>query len=141
MRLEELPAGEIAVLGLAKSGTAVAKLLAADGRKVYASDSGDSPTARSNAESLSNIGVDASAGGHNLARIAAASLVVVSPGIPPDAAPLVAARNGDVPIVSEVEIALRFLDSSRIIAVTGTNGKTTTTALIGHILRGLGLDA
>jgi UDP-N-acetylmuramoylalanine--D-glutamate ligase len=141
MRLEELPAGEIAVLGLAKSGTAVARLLAADGRKVYASDSSDSPTARNNAESLAGVAVDASAGGHDLARIAAASLVVVSPGVPPDAPPLVAANAAGVQVVSEVEIALRFLESSRVIAVTGTNGKTTTTALIGHILRGLGLDA
>jgi UDP-N-acetylmuramoylalanine--D-glutamate ligase len=141
MILEELPAGEIAVLGLAKSGTAVARLLAADGRRVYASDSSDSASARSNAESLATLGVDASAAGHDLARIAAASLVVVSPGIPPDAPPVAAARKSDVPIVSEVEIALRFLESSRIIAVTGTNGKTTTTALVGHILRGLGLDA
>ena len=141
MILEELPAGEIAVLGLAKSGTAVSRLLLVDGRKIYASDSSDSATARTNAESLARIGVDASPGGHDLARVARASLVVASPGIPPDAPPLVAARATGVPVVSEVEIALRFLESSRIIAVTGTNGKTTTTALVGHILRGLGLDA
>ncbi len=141
MRREELPTGEIAVLGLAKSGTAVARLLLADGRKVYASDSGQSPTANANAETLQRAGADAMAGGHDLERIVRASLVVVSPGVPPDAPPLAAARDAGVRVVSEIEIALRFLTSSRIIAVTGTNGKTTTTALIGHILRGLGLDA
>lgn len=141
MTSEDLPGGEIAVLGLAKSGTGAARLLLADGRKVYASDSGDSPTATSNAESLRTAGADVTTGGHDLDRIARASLVVASPGIPPDSPALAAARGAGVRVVSEIEIALRFLGSTRIIAVTGTNGKTTTTALIGHLLRGLGLDA
>ena len=141
MKREDLPGGEIAVLGLAKSGTGVARLLLADGRKVYASDSADSPTATANGETLRNAGADVTTGGHDLDRIARASLVVASPGIPPDAPALAAARSAGVRVVSEIEIALRFLGSSRIIAVTGTNGKTTTTALIGHLLRGLGLDA
>ena len=141
MKPEDLPGGEIAVLGLAKSGTGVARLLLADGRKVYASDSGDSPTTTANAETLRAAGADVATGGHDLDRIARAALVVASPGIPPDSPALSAARSGGVRVVSEIEIALRFLGSSRIIAVTGTNGKTTTTALVGHLLRGLGLDA
>ena len=141
MKREDLPGGEIAVLGLAKSGTAVTQLLLSDGRKVYASDSAQSPTATENAHKLRVLGAEVTAGGHDLVRIARASLVVASPGIPPDAPALVAARDARVRVVSEIEIALRFLGSSRIIAVTGTNGKTTTTALTGHILRGLGLDA
>jgi UDP-N-acetylmuramoylalanine--D-glutamate ligase len=141
MKLEDLPGGEIAVLGLAKSGTAVTQLLLDDGRKVYASDSAQSPTATENAEKLRAQGADVTAGGHDLDRIARASLVVASPGIPPEAPALVAARGAGVRIVSEIEIGLRFLRSTRIIAVTGTNGKTTTTALVGHLLRGLGFDA
>ena len=141
MRREELPAGEIAVLGLARSGIAVSQLLIANGRKVYASDSAQSPTATENAEKLRGLGAPVTVGGHDLERIRGASLVVASPGIPPDAPALVAARNAGVRVVSEIEIALKFLGSSRIIAITGTNGKTTTTALVGHILRGLGLDA
>ena len=141
MKSEDLPGGEIAVLGLAKSGTGAARLLLADGRKVYASDSGDSPTATSNAETLRTAGADVTTGRHDLDRIARASLVVASPGIPPDSPALAAARGAGVRVVSEIEIALLFLGSTRIIAVTGTNGKTTTTALIGHLLRGLGLDA
>ena len=141
MRREELPDGEIAVLGLAKSGMAVARLLLADGRAVYASDSAASPATLENAETLKAFGAEATAGSHDLDRIARASLVVASPGIPPEAPPLKAARSAGVRVVGEIEIALRFLESSRVIAVTGTNGKTTTTALVGHILRGMGLDA
>jgi UDP-N-acetylmuramoylalanine--D-glutamate ligase len=141
MKLQDLPGGEIAVLGLAKSGTAVTQLLIDDGRKVYASDSAQSPTATENAHKLRAIGAEVTVGGHDLDRIARSSLVVASPGIPPEAPALVAAREAGVRVVSEIEIGLRFLGSTRIIAVTGTNGKTPTTALIGHLLRGLGLDA
>ena len=141
MKPEELPAGEIAVLGLAKSGTAVARLLLNDGRKVYVSDAASSDATTENAASLGALGADAVAGSHDLARIARAALVVASPGIPPNAPPLSVARDAGVRIVSEIEIALRYLRSSRVVAVTGTNGKTTTTALVGHILRGLGVDA
>jgi UDP-N-acetylmuramoylalanine--D-glutamate ligase len=135
------PDGEIAVLGLGKSGTAATRLLLAEGRRVYASDSGASSAAAENAEKLKALGADAVSGSHDLDRIANASLVVVSPGIPPEAPPLRAAQAAGVPVISEIEFALRYLQSAKIIAVTGTNGKTTTTALIGHILRGLGVNA
>ncbi|HYN83560.1 MAG TPA: UDP-N-acetylmuramoyl-L-alanine--D-glutamate ligase [Gemmatimonadaceae bacterium] len=141
MTEEAPPGGEIAVLGLGKSGTAVTRLLLSEGRRVYASDSGASSAASENAEKLKALGADAVSGLHDLERIASASLVVVSPGIPPEAPPLRAASDARVPIVSEIEIALRHLTSAKIVAVTGTNGKTTTTALVGHILRGLGVDA
>jgi UDP-N-acetylmuramoylalanine--D-glutamate ligase len=112
---------EVAVLGLGASGRAAVALLERDGRQVYASDSAH--------------------GGHDLARIARAELVVTSPGIPPTAPPLAAALAARVPVISEIELALRAMPGLKYIAVTGTNGKTTTTALIGHLLRGLGLDA
>jgi UDP-N-acetylmuramoylalanine--D-glutamate ligase len=113
--------GEVAVLGLGASGKAAVALLERDGRQVYASDSGQ--------------------GGHDLARIARAELVVASPGIPPTAPPLAAALSARVPVISEIELGLRAMPGLKYIAVTGTNGKTTTTALIGHLLRGLGFDA
>lgn len=133
--------GEIAVLGLGRSGVAVSTLLRRDDYRVYASDAGSSPAVAEAAARLSALGVDAEAGAHDLARIARAALVVVSPGVPPAAAPLVAARANGVPVVGEMEIALGAMPSLRYIAITGTNGKTTTTALVGHILRALGTDA
>lgn len=127
--------GEIAVLGLARSGRSVALLLAKRGHKVYASDS--SLALAATVAELTAAGVAAEAGGHDLARIGKAALVVVSPGIPPAAPPLVSARGRGVTIISEIEVALRSLERARLIAVTGTNGKSTTTAMIGGILEEL----
>ena len=114
-----LSRGEIAVVGLGRSGTAVAKLLLREGATVYASDE--------------------KAGGHDIERIGRAVLVVASPGIPLNAPVLAVARAHGVPIVSEVAVAIAFLPHTRLIAVTGTNGKTTVTALIDHLLRSLGV--
>ncbi len=141
MTSQAVPGGEIAVLGLAKSGTAVARLLLRNRFRIYASDGGTSPALVETGAALRALGARVDIGGHDLARIARASTVVVSPGIDPSAAPVAAARASRIPLVSEVEIALRFMPRSRVIAVTGTNGKTTTTALIGHLLRGIGASA
>jgi len=135
------PRGEIAVIGLGRSGRAVARLLARDGHRVYASDSAVDGHGMPMADDPRALGVEVQFGGHDLARVARAALVVVSPGVPPTAAPVVAARAAGARVVSEVEIALRHMPHLRYIAVTGTNGKTTTTALIGELLRGLGLEA
>jgi len=140
MRTEWLD-GEVAVVGLARSGRAAARLLARVGRRVYASDAGSSPELEKTAEALRRDGVDIQLGGHDLERIARAALVVASPGVPPNAPPFVAARNAGVDIVSEIEIGLRFLPELNYIAITGTNGKTTTTALAGHLLKSLGRRA
>lgn len=133
--------GEIAVIGLGASGRAAATLLARDGRAIYASDGGAGGSIQEVATALTALGVSVDVGGHDLARIAGCSLVVVSPGVPPSAAPIEAARTAGVPVVSEVEVALARLPGVRYIAVTGTNGKTTTTALVAHLLRALGRRA
>ncbi|MDE3152682.1 MAG: UDP-N-acetylmuramoyl-L-alanine--D-glutamate ligase [Gemmatimonadota bacterium] len=133
--------GEIAVIGLARSGVSVGTLLARTGAEVYASDAGSGATLARAAEALRADGASVDVGRHDLERIARASLVVTSPGVPPDAPPLATARAEGIPIVSEVEIGLRFLPALRYVAITGTNGKTTTTALTAHLLRALGLRA
>jgi UDP-N-acetylmuramoylalanine--D-glutamate ligase len=117
-------------------------LLAREGARVYASDAQPSLIAGDAVEQLRAIpGVDVQLGGHDLDRIRAATGVVVSPGVPPDAPPLAAARAAGVPVVSELDLGFRALPGVRCIAVTGTNGKTTTTALIAHLLRVAGLHA
>lgn len=142
---EALPAdwtrGEISVLGLARSGRAAAELLRRAGGHVYASDAGTGDAVDIAERALAPIGVDVQRGGHDLARIAKSALVVASPGIPPEAPPLAAARDARVPIVAELEVALHFLPHERYIAITGTNGKTTTTAITHRVLEGLGYDA
>jgi UDP-N-acetylmuramoylalanine--D-glutamate ligase len=142
---EALPAawtrGEISVLGLARSGRAAAELLRRAGADVYASDAASGDAVMHAASALEKIGVVVQQGGHDLARIARSALVVASPGIPPDAPPLAAARRAGVPIVGELEVALHFLPHQRYVAITGTNGKTTTTAITHKLLEGLGYDA
>jgi UDP-N-acetylmuramoylalanine--D-glutamate ligase len=142
---EALPAawtrGEISVVGLARSGRAVAELLRRAGADVYASDAGSGHAVLRAALALEPLGVEVQHGQHDLARIARSALVVASPGVPPDAPPLCAARDAGVAIVGELEVALQFLPHERYVAVTGTNGKTTTTALAHRLLEGLGYDA
>ncbi len=136
--------GVVAVVGLGKSGVAATRLLAREGVRVYASDASDHPYGGDDLATLRSLsGVTLDVGRHDLQRIAAAAAVIVSPGVPPDAPPLAAARQAHVPVLSEIDLGFRALEHSgtRCIAVTGTNGKTTTTALVAHLLRAGGLTA
>ncbi|HEX5072656.1 MAG TPA: UDP-N-acetylmuramoyl-L-alanine--D-glutamate ligase [Gemmatimonadaceae bacterium] len=133
--------GEIAVIGLGKSGTAVSTLLAREGARVYASDSGGGSGVDTSGAVLRPLGVAVDTGRHDLERIGKATLVVASPGVPPTAPPLQRARDAGLPIIGEIEVALHAIPGLRYIAITGTNGKSTVTALTAHLLRGLGLDA
>ena len=133
--------GEIAVIGLGKSGTAVSTLLAREGARVYASDAGSGSGVETSASLLRPLGVAVDVGSHDVERIARATLVVASPGVPPSAPALQRAREAGLPIIGEIEVALHAIPALRYIAITGTNGKSTVTALTAHLLRGLGLDA
>jgi UDP-N-acetylmuramoylalanine--D-glutamate ligase len=134
-------AGEtIGVLGLARSGLAAARLALSRGARVYASDAGSSDAVRAAAETVRALGGEAETGGHDLAKLAACTRIVLSPGIPPTAAVLGEEAIRHVPVVPEIELAFEQLEAP-VIAITGTNGKTTVTALIEHLLRADGIDA
>jgi UDP-N-acetylmuramoylalanine--D-glutamate ligase len=140
------PGGFVAIIGLGKSGVAAARLLAREGVRVYASDASNHPYAGAAADALKSIPqVDVEIGRHDLNKIRQAAGVVVSPGVPPDAPVLTAARHAGVEIVSELDLGFRALAAlqpgTRSIAITGTNGKTTTTALVAHLLSAAGLRA
>jgi UDP-N-acetylmuramoylalanine--D-glutamate ligase len=136
-----MAAPETAVIGLGRSGSAVVRLLRRSGQAVYASDAGRSPALEQAAAELAALGAAVDLGGHDLARIGRAVLCVVSPGVPPEAPPLVAARLAGVPVRAEADLGLEALEGVPYVAVTGTNGKTTTTALVGHLMVSAGLNA
>jgi UDP-N-acetylmuramoylalanine--D-glutamate ligase len=132
---------EVAVVGLGKSGVAATLLLRDHGLPVYASDTGSGGTYEAWAEALGSAGAEVQLGGHDLERIARAAAVVVAPGVPPEVPPLEAARRAGVPIYAEVDIGFLGLRGARCIGITGTNGKTTTTSMIAHVLASAGLRA
>ena len=131
-----LPDGPFVVVGLARSGLAVAAALRATGAEVRACDAGPVPDeARTRLEAL---GIAVRAPDPGLDLLPGARTLVKSPGVPQAAAVVGAARGRGMTVVGEIEIAWRMLPNE-MIAVTGSNGKTTTTELIGHIHREAGL--
>ncbi len=130
----------IGVLGLARSGRAAAELALARGVSVYAADAADTEELRLGASALGRLGAEVELGRFDVDKLLGVDAVVVSPGIPPKAPPFNDPRMAGIKRISEIEFASRFL-TARIIAITGTNGKTTTTALVGHLLQTGGINA
>ena len=128
-------------MGLGRTGAAIGKWLIDQGVRVYASDADDRTELTGVADILRSKSAAVDIGSHDLARIRSAAAVIVSPGVPPQAPPLVAARQAGVRIIAELDIAARALTDTRVVVVTGTNGKTTTTALVAHVLRTAGVKA
>ena len=127
----------LAVLGAGESGVGAAILGMAKGMEVIVSDSGTiSPKYR---EVLTLRGIPFEEGGHSEERILASDIVVKSPGIPPPAPMVRKILEAGIPVVSEIEFAGYFTDA-KMICITGSNGKTTTTLLTYHILQEAGLD-
>ncbi len=129
----------IAILGLGASGRAAARLALRHGAQVRVSDDADAPSLRARAMELEALGARVRLGGHDAARIRASELVVASPGIPPGAPVLAGLGRAGERWISEPEFAFRFFRSS-LIAVTGTNGKTTTSALAADMLEAAGMS-
>jgi len=133
----ELIDKKILVVGLARTGAATARLLAERGARVTVSDNRVRGALADFLAMLSDLEITYEFGGHGDETFTSADLIVVSPGVPMNIAPLELARKRNVPVISEIELAYAFLDAP-IAAITGTNGKTTTTSLTGAIFRSCG---
>jgi UDP-N-acetylmuramoylalanine--D-glutamate ligase len=124
----------VTVVGAARSGIAAAELLARRGARVTLSDRA---AEIADADRLRALGVVLELGGHVADTFTTADLVVLSPGVPPELPVLQSARDRGIPVIAEIELAWRWLQG-RVIAITGTKGKSTTTALTGRMLEAAG---
>ena len=126
------------VVGLGKSGVASALFMKAHGARVTVSDTKSGDELRNEIPVLLDHGITVETGGHGERTFRGQDLIVVSPGVPVDAPPLVQARSLGETVIGEVELAAQFLPGP-IVAITGSNGKTTTTTLTGEIMTASGL--
>ena len=133
----ELVGKRVLVVGLARTGIATALFCAARGARVTATEEQEESRIAEAAAKLRAAGVTLELGGHRRETFLAQDLIIPSPGVPSELSHLMAARGEDIPVWSEIELAWRFL-RGKLVAVTGSNGKTTTTSLIGHILESAG---
>jgi UDP-N-acetylmuramoylalanine--D-glutamate ligase len=127
----------VVVMGAARSGIAAAELLARRGASVVLSETRES---FEGADRLRAAGVTLELGGHTAGTLAAADLIVTSPGVPPDQPVFAAAKARGIESIGELELAWRWT-KGRVIAITGTKGKSTTTTLIGRMLSAAGRTA
>jgi UDP-N-acetylmuramoylalanine--D-glutamate ligase len=129
----ELNGKRVLVVGLGKSGVASALFLKAYGARVTVSDTKSGDDLRNEIPVLLDHGITVETGGHGERTFQGQDLIVVSPGVPIDAPPLAQARSLGESVIGEIELAAQFLPGP-IIAITGSNGKTTTTTLTGEIM-------
>jgi UDP-N-acetylmuramoylalanine--D-glutamate ligase len=135
----ELKGKKVLVVGLGKSGLAAALFLRRHGAQVTVSDVRSAEALAKDIPALLDEGIMVEAGGHGLLTFRRQDLIVVSPGVPLDTPELTQARNFGRPIIGELELAARFL-RGKTLAITGSNGKTTTTTLVGEILEAAGFN-
>ena len=140
--MTEFPYGKkVAVLGLGKSGFESAVFLLQKGFRIFASEKSNSPEMQAKASALRKLGAQVETGKHSDVQILSSDWVIISPGIPPSAPIYRALRAANVPAVSEIEAAFLFSPAARVIAVTGTSGKTTVTTLIARVVEAAGRRA
>lgn len=130
----------VLVVGLGKSGVASALFLKKHGATVSVSDTKSGDELRNEIPVLLDNGITVETGGHGERMFKGQDLIVVSPGVPVDAPPLVQARSLGETVIGEIELAAQFLPGP-IVAITGSNGKTTTTTLVGQIMTAGGFSA
>lgn len=129
----ELKNKRVLVVGLGRSGAASAVFLQEHGAKVIVSDSKSEAQLQGDVPALLDRGISIETGHHGERTFRDQDLIVVSPGVPSDQPQLQHARTMGIPVIGEVELAFRFLQG-KVLAITGSNGKTTTTSLVGEIL-------
>jgi UDP-N-acetylmuramoylalanine--D-glutamate ligase len=134
----ELKNKRVLVVGLGKSGLAAALFLRDRGARVTVSDTRSAAALGDQIPALLEAGIMVEAGGHGLLTFRRQDLIVVSPGVPLDTPEVKNAQQLGLTVIGELELASRFLQGD-IVAITGSNGKTTTTTLIGEIFAGSGL--
>jgi UDP-N-acetylmuramoylalanine--D-glutamate ligase len=134
----ELKGKKVLVVGLGKSGLAAALFLRRRGAQVTVSDVRSAEALAKEIPALIEAGIMVETGGHGLLTFRRQDLIVVSPGVPMDTPELAQVKSFGLPVIGELELAACFL-KGKILAVTGSNGKTTTTALLGEILTAAGL--
>lgn len=134
----ELKGKRVLVVGLGRSGLASALFLKAHGARVTVSDAKSEDQLREHIPALLDAGIAVETGRHGERTFQGQDLIVVSPGVPVDAEPIAQARNLGQSVIGEIELASQFL-SGPIVAITGSNGKTTTTTLVGEILADAGI--
>jgi UDP-N-acetylmuramoylalanine--D-glutamate ligase len=135
----ELKGKKVLVVGLGKSGRAAALFLRRRGAQVTVSDIRSAEALGKELPALLEEGIAVETGGHGLLTFRRQDLIVVSPGVPLSTPELQQVRNLGLPILGEVELAAQFL-KTKILAITGSNGKTTTTTLCGEVLKAGGLE-
>jgi UDP-N-acetylmuramoylalanine--D-glutamate ligase len=133
----EVAGRNILIVGAARSGVAAAQFLSARGARVTVNDAKPESELK-DAHNLREKGIEITAGSHPPELFEKSDLIVVSPGVPLALEPFQRACAAGVPIIGEVELAARFL-RGRLVGITGSNGKTTTTTLAGELLRNAGL--
>ncbi|MFH1123616.1 MAG: UDP-N-acetylmuramoyl-L-alanine--D-glutamate ligase [Pseudomonadota bacterium] len=134
----EILGKKVLVIGLGKSGCSAARWFSKGGARVTASEIRAENEMDSHViQEMRELGVALEMGGHREETFLAADMIVLSPGVPLDTQPLMAAREKGIAVLGEMELASRMVDVP-IVAVTGTNGKSTVTALIGSLLREAG---
>jgi len=134
----ELKGKKVLVVGLGKSGLAAALFLRRRGAQVTVSDMRSASALAKEIPALLAEGIMVESGGHGLLTFRRQDMIVVSPGVPMDTPELVQVRAFGLPVIGELELASQFL-KGHILAITGSNGKTTTTALTGEILAAAGI--
>lgn len=135
----ELSGNKIVVAGLGRTGMSVALFLKRRGAQVTVTDSSDDREIADRADSLSKMGVKVELGSHNPDAFENAWLIVLSPGVPHTIEPVRKAVERGVPVIGEIELASKFIKEP-IVAISGTNGKTTVTTLAGKMLEESGLN-